>query len=519
MPRPGILSLFVLVLLKLFPVSMAVRLDVGDFSSPPIVGPALSGSPYTTDRLRLLNAQFRQFAETFHHLRQEGDTNNPGLDREVEKLGEIAAKMINSTNSSGAHRGMDEPMTPVLNPSVKPKTKIYSPLNYSLDDTLDERFSDRVKREQSRTCKPSSAEASFDEALPESDVSSTAMLVKALSRLDGRKVPRPGKYDSTSGRPLGTFLEEFEEYCRLSFRGSSSLWAAELEEFFVGPICSAYQAFYNPGESYHVLKDRLLGWFSEYRETIHERTRRKFDRAQAKPGEPLRLYAARLEKLFVLAYPSKNVNVSKTLQRKFLDTVPRGFKKHVFAIKSFMKMQKREIDWSNILPLTSNYDAEHATTDSSGDSETEITEVWASTAATVANPPLDSSSGGVLISQHSLHPKVAPTPSVPWSMPSQPWVKTQTNDRKVFESRTCHFCNKKGHIKRECRRFNKQCLACGSDNHIVSECVQGYRNQPVGRGRRNVRSQGREERNRHVTFETPDSSGSQYDYNSNLENY
>ena len=35
----------------------------------------------------------------------------------------------------------------------------------------------------------------------------------------------------------------------------------------------------------------------------------------------------------------------------------------------------------------------------------------------------------------------------------------------------CNFCKKSGHAKRNYRRANRLCLACGSGDHIINDCV------------------------------------------------
>jgi hypothetical protein len=42
----------------------------------------------------------------------------------------------------------------------------------------------------------------------------------------------------------------------------------------------------------------------------------------------------------------------------------------------------------------------------------------------------------------------------------------------VSESRTCYYCNRAGHVKADCRRFNGLCLVCGSPSHQISTCPQ-----------------------------------------------
>lgn len=263
--------------------------------------------------------------------------------------------------------------------------------------------------------------------------------------MDIRRAPRPDNFDITSGRSCGSFLDEFEDYCYGTFKGSSSMWSSELKEFLNGTVLKAYQAFHIPGESYNCIKTKLLDWCSEYKDSVSGKLRKQFERAKMLPGEALRLYAARLERDFSLAFPAKRAGSSQTLQRKFLDTAPRSFRKHVFSVRSVLKMQGLSLDWSNILSLSGAYDAENAETDTPGESDIEPAEVWAS-----------SSPAGRTFYNDS------PVPDFDSSM------SKSTDPQKpiqVFEPRMCNYCHKRGHLRSDCWRFNGKCLACGSSKH------------------------------------------------------
>ena len=475
------------------------------------------------EKLGLLNAQFQKFAETFQELRQDGISGIPGFDEEVAKLGKIAVGMVNHLSPSSPSGGQQRPIiTSPVGTSTRPKVRKPPILSSSSDDSYEIPTLRRSKKKHSRKHTTSPEQHRSARSLKsEGETSALATLVEALSKLDGRKAPKPNKYDVTSGRPLEAFLAEFEEYCVHSFRGSSSLWASELADFLTGPIYEAYNALCCPGESYQVLKHKLQNWFSDYKETIHEKTRKKFEKAQIKPGEPLRLYAARLEKLFTLAYPSKNIKSSRTLRRKFLDTVPRGFRKHVFAVASFMRMQGRELDWSNILPLTSSYDAEHVTDKSSLDSDPEVSEVWAATSASSPNLTVKSAHRDVPGSQRILSSKkyIQDSHGPAYHLGGGD-TSNGTSRETVFESRSCHFCKRKGHLKQDCRRYNKQCLACGSSSHMVSNCNQSFRNLSAADNGNRLSRREREDGNiRRVSFESPEHHWSQPGHSHNSGNY
>ena len=94
--------------------------------------------------------------------------------------------------------------------------------------------------------------------------------------------------------------------------------------FLSGKIREAFEAIYLPGESYIKLKTKLLSWVEDSMEDLSRRNKKRFECMKWKSGELLRLFAARLERSFSLAYPSKRPESSSTLQRKFLKSVPRN---------------------------------------------------------------------------------------------------------------------------------------------------------------------------------------------------
>jgi hypothetical protein len=299
-------------------------------------------------------------------------------------------------------------------------------------------------------------------------------LAEALSRLDNRQVPRPQEFDLSSGQSFEFFLSTFEEYCNNTFRGSSSLWSVELGRFLKGSLKEAYDAFFIPGEAYLSLKAKMIQWCKDSSESISRSKRKRFEKAKIQLGESQRLYAARLEREFRLAYPHKNSMNSTALRRKFLESSSKAFRKHVASAKSIMAMSNIELDWPGVLALASSYDANLAELRSSTDTDIEpdITEVWA---ATTPRP------------EHfheqyfQQSPYTNPATTTRTTMPAaQSYSPRRTQVQRNFlrsppsptgnDSRTCHHCNIQGHIKPECWRFNGFCLVCGSNDHRVSQC-------------------------------------------------
>ena len=318
-------------------------------------------------------------------------------------------------------------------------------------------------------------------------------MVEALRRFDTRLVPKPEAYNLESGLPFETYLELFEEYCESTFKGSSSLWVSELGRLLSGPIREAYHALKVPGESYESLKVKLIRWCSDSKDNVTRDIRKKFEKARMNPGESFRLYAARLEGAFRLAYPNKNPAKSATLRRKFLESIPKTFRKQLSTAGSLLAMQGRELSWNEILIFASRQDVDMEASDY--ESAADHPSVWVSTSPSILDKDKSADSKFPSNTQGS---------------------RSKIPESEQYESRTCDYCNIKGHIKANCMRFNKLCFVCGSRDHRISQCPhkrdessRQRSTSPTSSRRPSItRKQSRSRRERQVSFQMDDDSGS-----------
>lgn len=360
--------------------------------------------------------------------------------------------------------------------------------------------------DQESLIRPRRAERVFSRE--SSGAMSAESVIRALARLDNRSVPKPEIFDSESGQSFVQFLQMFEEYCRHTFRGSSSLWIGELGRLLRGDMKSAFDALKVPGDGYRSLKEKLLKWKKDTHELYENTTKSRFTKAIMRSDESLRLYAARLEKAFRLAHCSRDVETSKALRRKYFDSVPDSFRKQLQTARSInLTMNHCEIKWSTILALASQQDAGNAPRDRE---ELPVVEdqVWLSFPR-YRDSSKDHSGTGPVTSYESGQQrykfpqretrsrysvwqtnaecaadsrKSRQTRSV-----SRPFDRTggeprrrpssdprdahmTREDMEYSRSKTCFHCNRIGHIKNQCRRFLNQCLACGSGDHRIATC-------------------------------------------------
>ena len=189
-------------------------------------------------------------------------------------------------------------------------------------------------------------------------------ILEALDRLDHRSVPKPEVFDITSGQPFLKFLDTFEDFCQYTYKGGSALWVTELGRYLTGEIAQAFSALRVAGDSYETVRHKLVQWVNDSRETYETEAKSRFNKAKRYIDEPLRLYAARIEKAFRLTYPKRQVESSSTLRKKYCETIPRSLYKQIQTFSSIRRsMGDKDIKWSKILELASQCDAERECSD------------------------------------------------------------------------------------------------------------------------------------------------------------
>ena len=349
-----------------------------------------------------------------------------------------------------------------------------------------------------------SLEADFEEIPPSSGVKaqnstgksfstaagfpvSTAHILQALQRLDNRIIPKPEKFDVASGQSLEQFFSIFESYASETFRGDSSLWVGELGRFLVGEMRSAYDALRVSGDSYRALRRKLLKWNADSKEVHVTAVKSRFSRASKLPEESFRLYAARLEKLFRLAYPRRGIENSKTLRQKYFDTVPKSFQKHLKTARSIaLTMGHLEMTWSNVLALASRQDAEEELCLYSGGSPKPKMDQSAAVGLSDTKKPRSGSSeycdkewtacchstslSGPGVSR--FHRALPTGTSGPFYTDCNSSFVPKPNSPRQTEQRTCSYCKRVGHLRKDCRRFMSLCLMCGAPDHQIRDCPQ-----------------------------------------------
>ena len=302
---------------------------------------------------------------------------------------------------------------------------------------------------------------------------SISALVNALAHLDNRPVPTPEKYNPESGQPFDKFLGEFERYCARSFRADDdpdhSSWGSQLGKFLNGELREAYAALHVIGEPFSELKRKLLEWMESSKEKLGTEAKKRFSGANRKPNEPMRLYAARLEKYFQVAYPNRVANGNKkALREKFTNSVPGRVRDKILNAEACLD---GAITWDKILSIASKHDSR----DYAGDGNSR-----AVTSEECMAVRCNRNSNGNRSSRWEEQEV--------WQVGTP--VLSGANVAMLGNTRPPNY-SRPGRYQED-PRPKRTCFQCGSDRHFIRDCPD-RRSRPgrgIGNGDRGTRAPG-----------------------------
>ena len=303
-------------------------------------------------------------------------------------------------------------------------------------------------------------------------------VLRALSRFDNRTVPKPEEYDLQSGQDLAHFIERFEEYCRYNFKGCSDLWIGELRRLLRGEMLEVFDALRTPSDSYQALRDKLLSWRKAQQEIIEKDAKRRFSAATMRPDESPSLYAARLAKLYHVAYPNRTTENSASLRQKYFESVPPAFRNHLLTTRSIRRtFGDEELSWSAILNIARMYEVDAKVQNTSVQDEIYVS-------YTPSNPPMPRSRYDAWTRHDQYHGNEGP--DVRQKRDGRTYQRSRTRDSS--RSRViCHHCQISGHMKKDCWRLHNLCLVCGASDHRIADCPKRIEEEGIAQQTRTSR--------------------------------
>lgn len=340
-------------------------------------------------------------------------------------------------------------------------------------------------------------------------------LAEMLRKLDNRQVPKQEKFNEDDGQDLKKYLEKFDRYCIDNFKGDKDFWIGELERHLCGKTLENFKALKCYGDSYEVVKKKLISWYKDEKELRKNKYREKFKRAKPKSGETLFMFSNRLEGLFKLAYSKLNVETSNTLMAQFQASVSKRNRELIRTQIIAYKIKDKKMKWTALKKWARVVDVEREKEKQEGSTSSDIETVKPKEIIinlskikkgkdskskqiidddeTDTNNQINYSNQVVTTTanqneirnqQKKFSQNVQKTNQYNY----QPQKQTnqinpyQNNEVKKFfpnsysQIKVCNICNRFGHIPKYCRLRLNTCFICGNENHFMRNCPKYYKN-------------------------------------------
>ena len=131
-----------------------------------------------------------------------------------------------------------------------------------------------------------------------------ARLARLMQR--PREAPKPEVYSLELGHSLRAFLRSFKSYCTSRYgHATKEDWTPELGRLLTGELKSVFDVVGGFERPYPAMAHELKEYVSRQGTRIAAERHHGFQEALQLPEESLRMYALRLERLFVKAFPKR----------------------------------------------------------------------------------------------------------------------------------------------------------------------------------------------------------------------
>ena len=321
--------------------------------------------------------------------------------------------------------------------------------------------------------------------------SENSMLKKIADKLDNRKIPNQEKFDENSGESLKEYMLKFESYCKANIKGSKRFWISELGEHLDKETLKAFKAIRGVNDEYSEVKKKLLEWYTDMKDIRKKRYRDQFNKIRQEKDESLYMLSSRLEKYYRLAYPKHEIEKSDLLAEKYMDTVPRKFKKQLSSQMLSSKMRNKKIVWSEIQRFARYKDAEMwKEKRQPSDEEKEIIINIEHTEEDERRSRTERRERKLSTLQYQQQDRDGPSynnqqkdfqyrekPSYQKKYNNESYSNYQSYPRKFQSFRPpalmrCAYCNRIGHKIDTCYAKLRKCFICGKEGHFMMDCYQ-----------------------------------------------
>lgn len=321
-----------------------------------------------------------------------------------------------------------------------------------------------VKKKTETYREYSSSDCEYEEGSSSSEIESRASRSRKKARRsrkrtsDDRVLPEIYVYNECTGQDLKSYLDEFENYCVEKYKGSDRLWAYELEKKLTGRVLERLQLVRRHDDSYRDVKRKLLRWSEGEKEVRISKRKKAYENAKQKPEEDNLTFSDRLENLYCMAYPNKEIEYNEKLIEKFMKCVCRPLRHKIDNMIFEYDMHDRKLKWSRVKKCARIFDLKQ--TEGSDKEEEKHNEI-------IINVNNSTSDGN--------------KPNFPSQIPKR---ETRRYDEKNYNRRVqftapnvpryygqkCNYCKKYGHLMEQCRYRLKACFVCGDQSHFAKDC-------------------------------------------------
>ena len=123
------------------------------------------------------------------------------------------------------------------------------------------------------------------------------------------------------------------------------MWLTVLGSHLADEPLAAFKAMTDKRSSYKEAVKKLIKYDDNTKHVRKSQHKKRFEGANLESNEKLYLFSNRLEKLFRVAYPGKDVDTSSILRKKFLKEIPKSLQKLLKFKEMELKEKGKKIKW------------------------------------------------------------------------------------------------------------------------------------------------------------------------------
>ena len=233
-------------------------------------------------------------------------------------------------------------------PSNRTPQSSSSEVDTSSDSSSPDRDLGRRKRKQKATS-PRTPDSGRETQNPV-ELVRLANILKA----DRKETPKPEVFSLESDRSWRAFLRSFESYASSRYGADTKAeWTRELGNFLSGEIKSVFDVAGGSERPYPAVVLELKDYVKQQEKCSGAKRHHEFQQAIQLPEEPLRVYAVRLARLFMRAFPKQDLQHNSALLYKFMSSIPvadaERLQERMHLMQQFGVV--KEFTWQKLLDL------------------------------------------------------------------------------------------------------------------------------------------------------------------------